>query len=175
MVVVGGWWWCKPILVLSFGFGQAEQKDSFENWTLTTTDWEKVDAIGHTMEIDEAQNRNVYKCNFLPVSSRVFDYAAKHYTNKHKNLKKEQDLLLSVQMRRTLMLKNFDDLSNTGVNMTLVKHESAVILGDLETLAAELSNLPNDLPVRLDYKKKDFIKKLSADILAVKSVIDNIV
>ena len=73
------------------------------------------------------------------------------------------------------MLKNFDDLSNTGVNMTLVKHESAVILGDLETLAAELSNLPNDLPVRLDYKKKDFIKKLSADILAVKSFLDNIV
>ena len=22
---MGGWWWCKPILVLSFGFGQAEQ------------------------------------------------------------------------------------------------------------------------------------------------------
>ena len=58
------------------------------------------------------------------------------------------------------MLKTFDDLSNTGVNMTLVKHESAVILGDLETLAAELSNLPNDLPVRLDYKKKDFIKQI---------------
>jgi hypothetical protein len=28
-VVVGGWWWvvvCKPILVFSFDFGQAEQQ-----------------------------------------------------------------------------------------------------------------------------------------------------
>ena len=59
--------------------------------------------------------------------------------------------------------------------MTLVKHESTVILGDLETLAAELSKLPTDLPVQLDYKKKDFTKKLSADILAVKTFIDKIV
>ena len=149
--------------------------DVNDDWTLTTTDWGKVGAIGHTIERDEAQNRNVYKCNFCPVSSRVFDYAAKHFTNKHKNLKKEQDLLLSVQARRTRILKNFDDISQTGVNALLVKHESTVILGDLETLSAELSNLPNDLPVQLDYKKKDFIKKLSADILAVKTFIDKIV
>ena len=69
-------------------------------------------------------------------------------------------------------MKDFDNVSDTGVNMTLVNHESTVILGDLETLAAELSKLPNDLPVQLDYKKKDFTKKLSA---AVKTFFDKIV
>jgi hypothetical protein len=31
IVVVGGWWWwvCKPILVFSLGFDQAEQYKSF--------------------------------------------------------------------------------------------------------------------------------------------------
>ena len=154
---------------------QHDVMDNLENWTLTTTDWGKVDAIGHTIERDEAQNRNVYKCNFCPVSSRVFDYAAKHFTNKHKDIKKEQELILSVQKRRNQLMKDFDNVSDTGVNMTLVNHESTVILGDLETLAAELSKLPNDLPVQLDFKKKDFTKKLSADILAVKTFIDKIV
>ena len=102
------------------------------------------------------------------------NYAEKHYVNKHKNLTAEVDCLSSVQAKRSRILKNFDDLSKTGVNRTLVKHESTVTLGDLETLASELSNLPNNLPVHLDYKKKEFIKKLSVDILSVKSFIDQI-
>jgi hypothetical protein len=148
--------------------------DSLENWTLTTTDWDKVDEIGHTIERDDAHNRKVYKCKYCPVSSKAFNYAEKHYINKHKNLTAEVDCLSSVQARRSRILKNFDELSKTGVNTTLVKHESTVTLGDLETLASELSNLPTNLPVHLDYKKKDFVKKLSADILSVKSFIDKI-
>ena len=149
-------------------------KDSLENWTLTTTDWDKLDEIGHTIEKDDTQNRKVYKCKYCPASSKAFNYAEKHYVNKHKNLTAEVDCLSSVQAKRSRILKNFDDLSKTGVNRTLVKHESTVTLGDLEALASELSNLPNDLPVHLDYKKKEFIKKLSVDILSVKSFIDQI-
>jgi hypothetical protein len=147
-------------------------KDSLENWTLTTTDWDKLDEIGHTIEKDDTQNSKVYKCKNCPLSSKAFNYAGKHYVNKHKNLTAEVDCLSSVQAKRSRILKNFDDLSKTGVNRTLVKHESTVTLGDLEALASELSNLPNDLPVHLDYKKKEFIKKLSVDILSVKSFID---
>jgi hypothetical protein len=136
-------------------------KDSLENWTLTTTDWNKLDEIGHTIEKDDTQNSKVYKCKNCPLSSKAFNYAGKHYVNKHKNLTAEVDCLSSVQAKRSRILKNFDDLSKTGVNRTLVKHESTVTLGDLEALASELSNLPNNLPVHLDYKKKEFIKKLS--------------
>jgi hypothetical protein len=80
-------------------------KDSLENWTLTTTDWDKLDEIGHTIEKDDTQNRKVYKCKYCPASSKAFNYAEKHYVNKHKNLTAEVDCLSSVQAKRSHILK----------------------------------------------------------------------
>lgn len=150
--------------------GAADTVGNLDDWTHTTTSWQRIEAIGHTIERDLGQK--TYKCKFCPSSSIVFNHAEKHFRHKHLDLRSESELLLSVKNRRIMIKKSFDKLSSTGVNKILMEHESEDISRNLNNLVGELESLKSDLPVHLEYKRRDLLKKLNIDTKAVQTFID---
>ena len=145
------------------------------DWTQTTTDWERLESIGHTIERDQASNKRMYKCKFCPVASQSIIYAEKHFQNKHRDLQAERDLLVKVQNERSRAMKNFNELKKGGLNKVLVEHELSEVLEKLQHLLSELEDLKTVLPGHLDFKKRDLIRILQADIYSVKIFINSLV
>lgn len=146
--------------------------DHLDTWTKTTTDLEKIDEIGHTLERNETGDTKYYKCKFCPVTSKAFNSAERHFINKHRNIKAELELFRSIHTRQSRLMQNFADLSSTGVNKQLIMHEATSLQGDLETCFNELEQISCHLPVHLEFKRRDFMRKLTADIQTVKNFID---
>jgi hypothetical protein len=144
------------------------------DWTQTTTDWDRVESIGHTLERDQASNKKMYKCKYCPVASQSITYAEKHFRNKHQDLQAERDLLVKVQNERSRAMNNFKELNKGGLNKALVEHESGEILEKLQYMARELEDLKTVLPGHLDFKKKDLFRIMTADIHSVKIFINSI-
>jgi hypothetical protein len=139
------------------------------NWTLTTTDWERLEYIHHTLERDGSSKH--YKCKHCPAISQEYRYAKTHYRNKHQDLEAEKNLLIKVQTERLPLLKKYEEISNVGNNKTLAKHEAETILDRLENFVVELENVQVTLPPHLEYKKRDLLKILGADIFSIRNFI----
>ena len=134
------------------------------DWTLTTTDWDKIESIGHTIERDQGSNKKMYKCKYCPVTSQAIIYAEKHFRNKHQDLETERNLLMKVQTERSRAMKSFTEITKVGFNKTLVEHELKGIQEILENLVSEIENLQTVLPPHLDFKKRDLMRSMAADI-----------
>ena len=141
-------------------------------WTFTTTDWERIEDIHHTVERDESSK--YYKCKHCPTTSREYKSAKTHYRNKHQDLEKEKNLLIKVQTERMPLLKKYEDISSSGTNKTLVKHEAETILEKLNSFVNELENVQVPLSPHLEYKKRDLLKILGADILSIRNFINKL-
>ena len=141
-------------------------------WTLTTTDWERIEDIHHTVERDETSK--YYKCKHCPTTSREYKSAKTHYRNKHQDLEEEKNLLIKVQTERMPLLKKYEDISSSGTNKSLVKHEAETILEKLNSFVNELENVEIPLSPHLEYKKRDLLKILGADILSIRNFINKL-
>ena len=141
-------------------------------WTLTTTDWERIEDIHHTVERDETSK--YYKCKHCPTTSREYKSAKTHYRNKHQDLEEEKNLLIKVQTERMPLLKKYQDISSSGTNKSLVKHEAETILEKLNSFVNELENVELPLSPHLEYKKRDLLKILGADILSIRNFINKL-
>lgn len=141
-------------------------------WTLTTTDWERIEDIHHTVERDETSK--YYKCKHCPTTSREYKSAKTHYRNKHQDLEEEKNLLIKVQTERMPLLKKYQDISSSGTNKSLVKHEAETILEKLNSFVNELENVEIPLSPHLEYKKRDLLKILGADILSIRNFINKL-
>ena len=141
-------------------------------WTLTTTDWERIEDIHHTVERDKTSK--YYKCKHCPTTSREYKSAKTHYRNKHQDLAEEKNLLIKVQTERMPLLKKYQDISSSGTNKSLVKHEAETILEKLNSFVNELENVEVPLSPHLEYKKRDLLKILGADILSIRNFINKL-
>jgi hypothetical protein len=141
-------------------------------WTLTTTDWERIEDIHHTVERDETSK--YYKCKHCPTTSREYKCAKTHYRNKHQDLEEEKNLLIKVQTERMPLLKKYQDISSSGTNKSLVKHEAETILEKLNSFVNALENVEVPLSPHLEYKKRDLLKILGADILSIRNFINKL-
>ena len=148
--------------------------DISSDWTNTTTDWERVESIGHTVERDQALNKKMYKCKYCPVASQSITYAEKHFRNKHQDLQAERDLLVKVQNERSRAMKRFNELNKGGLNKALVGHELSEILEKHQHFVSQLEDLKTILPVHLDFKKRDLIRTMKADIYSVETFMNNL-
>ena len=141
-------------------------------WILTTTDWERIEDIHHTVERDETSK--YYKCKHCPTTSREYKSAKTHYRNKHQDLEEEKNLLIKVQTERMPLLKKYQDISSSGTNKSLVKYEAETILEKLNSFVNELENVEIPLSPHLEYKKRDLLKILGADILSIRNFINKL-
>ena len=150
----------------------SEENDLDLDWTLTTTDWERIENIHHTVERE--QSLKYYKCKHCPTTSKEYRSAKTHYRNKHQDLEEEKKLLIKVQTERMPLLKKYEDISNSQINKTLVRHEAETILEKLNGFVNDLENVQVPLSPHLDYKKRDLLKILGADILSTRNFINKL-
>ena len=139
------------------------------NWTMTTTDWERIDGIGHIVEREGSTK--MYKCKYCPVSSREFIFAEKHYRNKHQDLTLERNLFTKIHTERLELMKTYEDISCDGTNETLARFEGQRIMERLNKYVSDLKDLTAILPPHMDYKKRTLLKTVGADIKCIRNLI----
>ena len=150
---------------------------NFENWTETTEDKEKVDAIGHILVVNESLNRMQYQCKVCNLIFLAFRNAEKHFCYNHQDLEEEKKILANVQNgrdREKTKLEQYSKRSNTSFNKILVQHEMELIIENIENLVYKLDQLKDGLPTKLEFKKRDLMKKLANDKDHVKHYMDKI-
>lgn len=150
----------------------SEENNLDLDWTLTTTDWEKIEDIQHTVEREASVK--YYKCKHCPTTSKEYKSAKKHFRNKHQDLEEEKKLLIKVQTERMPLLRKYEDMSCSGADNTLVRHEAETILEKLNSFVNELENLQVPLSPHLDFKKRDLLKILGTDILLIRNFINKL-
>ena len=69
-------------------------------------------------------------------------------------------------------MKKHEDISSSGTNKSLVKHEAETILKKLNSFVNELENVEVPLSPHLEYKKRDLLKILGTDILSIRNFIN---
>ena len=147
-------------------------KDHLDDWTITTTDLEKVEDIHHTIE--RGYGRKTYKCKICNVTSKVWFHALKHFKDKHQDLKSVADTLSSVEKQRHSLNENYHDLRMAGIDKLLMEHECSETIAKFQNLLSKLEKLPKFLPPQVEKRRMEFMKKLKSDMSTVRIFTKNL-
>ena len=147
-------------------------KDHLDDWTITTTDLEKVEGTHHIIE--RGNGRKTYKCKICSVTSKVWFHALKHFKDKHQDLKSVADTLSYVEKQRNTLNENYHDLRMAGVDKRLLEHECSETMAKFQNLVSDLENLPQFLPLQVEKRRREFMKKLKSDISVVRIFTKNL-
>ena len=146
--------------------------DHLDDWTITTTDDEKLDDIEHTIVRGEGRKR--YKCKLCKTISKEFDHAVRHFKTHHQDLKMVSDVLSSEERRRSDLKDDFHNLTKAGLEGVLMEHECSETIKKFQILISQLEGLPKCLPIPVEKKKREFIKKLKIDVNSVQIFSNNL-
>ena len=157
---------------LLVGSSSYDFNDHLDDWTITTTDVEKVEGIHHTIE--RGSGRKTYKCKICDVTSKVWYQAVNHFKDRHQDLKLVADTLSSVDKQRRILNENYHDLRMAGVDQLLMQHECSETISKFQNLVSELEKLPQFLPLQVEKRRREFMKKLKTDISTVRIFTKNL-
>ena len=142
-----------------------------DDWTITTTDDEKLVDIKHS--IVRGLGRKTYRCNLCHSISKEFQHAVRHFRTNHQDLKDVSKVLASIERERSNLKDEFENLSKARIERILMEHECSNVKKKFQMLISQLEGLKG-LPLQVDKKKREFIKKLKTDVNSVQIFLNNL-